>query len=159
TRRLTRGTPVRVHGSSDPTGVEVAGALSNVAMIAAGMSDALDLGDTARGVLLAHGLSEAMRIGTALGAELSTFTGLAGVGDLIPRRVTSTMRNFHTGEQLARGKSLDEVLSDAHGDVEGVTTAREAALLAERMQLRLPLVSAVYDVLRGAQEAREALEA
>ncbi len=159
TRRLAEGTPVRVHGSRDPIGVEVAGALSNVAMIAAGMSDALDLGETARGVLLAHGLSEAMRLGSALGAEVETFTGLAGIGDLIPRRVTSTLRNFHTGDQVARGKPLAEVLSEAHGVVEGVTTAYEAAALAARMDLELPLVRAVAAVLAGQADAREALEA
>lgn len=158
TRALTEGTPVRVHASSDPVGVEVAGALSNVAMIAAGMSDALDLGETARGVLLTHGLSEAARLGVALGAAPGTFSGLAGVGDLIPRRVTSTLRNFHTGEQVAKGRSLDEVLEETVGAVEGITTAREAAALAERLSLELPLVRAVRDVLAGVRPAREALE-
>lgn len=158
TRALAAGTPVRVHASRDPIGVEVAGALSNVAMIAAGMAEALDLGETARGVLLAHGLSEAMRVGVALGAEPETFTGLAGVGDLIPRRVTSTVRNFHTGEQVAKGRSLAEVLTETVGAVEGITTAREAAALADRLSLDLPLVRAVRDVLASVRTARDALE-
>lgn len=158
TRALAEGSAVRISGSNDPVGVEVAGALSNVAMLAAGMARGLDLGETARGVLLAHGLSEAMRLGVALGADPATFGGLAGVGDLIPRRVSSTMRNVHTGEQVAKGRSLPEILSETLGAVEGVTTAREAAALAERLSLHLPLVRAVRDVLAGVRPAREALE-
>jgi glycerol-3-phosphate dehydrogenase (NAD(P)+) len=157
-RRLCEGTQVKVHGSRDILGVEVSGAISNVAQIAAGMADALDLGDTARGVLLTHGLSEAERLGVALGADLNTFAGLAGVGDLIPRRVSSTQRNAQVGHLVASGKSLEEALDECAGCVEGVVTAREAVNTARNLGFDLPLVEAVNDVLVNERDAREAME-
>jgi glycerol-3-phosphate dehydrogenase (NAD(P)+) len=155
---LTKGTSVVVHGSKDVIGVEIAGALSNVAAIAAGMSDGLQLGDTPRGVLLTRGLAEAKRLGVALGADAATFAGLAGVGDLIPRRVSSTDRHRVVGAQIASGKPLEEALRAVGGAVEGVLTAREAAVQANKLGLDLPLVRAVDRALSGAVPAREALE-
>lgn len=157
-RRLAHNTPVRVHGSRDIVGVEVAGAISNVSAIAAGMASALDLGDTARGILLTHGLVEAQRLGYALGAEPMTFAGLAGVGDLIPRSVTSTDRHDHVGRRLAFGESLEDALADAQGEVEGVATAVSANRLAERLGLSLPLISAVAQIIEGGESASDALE-
>ncbi|MCK6546607.1 NAD(P)-binding domain-containing protein [Myxococcota bacterium] len=155
---LTRGTPVMVHGSRDVVGVEVAGALSNVGALAAGMAEALDLGDTARGVLLTHGLAESKTLGVALGADPVTFSGLAGVGDLIPRKVSSTDRHRVVGAAVATGTPLATALAQAGGHVEGVDTAREAVLLAAKLGLELPLVSAVHDILEGRVPPKETLE-
>lgn len=155
---MTRGTPVMVHGSKDVVGVEVAGALSNVGALAAGMADALDLGETARGVLLTHGLAEARALGVALGAEPVTFTGLAGVGDLIPRKVSSTDRHRVVGAAVATGTALADALVRAAGHVEGVDTAREAARLAVKLGVELPLVTAVHDILEGRVPPKETLE-
>jgi glycerol-3-phosphate dehydrogenase (NAD(P)+) len=157
---LVQGTQVRIHPSPDVIGVEVAGAISNVAALAAGMADALELGETARGVLLTHGLSEALRLGVKLGADPATFAGLAGVGDLIPRRVSSTDRHQEVGARLARGEPLASVLESlGQTAVEGVVTAQEALPLAGRLGLKLPLIGAVTEVLTGRQAARPALEA
>lgn len=157
-RRLTDGGPVHLQQSHDVVGVEVAGAVANVTALAVGMADALDLGDTARGVLLTRGLVEASRIGVHLGGVAETFTGLAGVGDLIPRRVASTERHHALGAALASGQNLDEAISAQKGEVEGVLTAQEAVRLAERAHLDLPLVQAVDMVLHGEADARAALE-
>ena len=157
-RALAKGTPVRVHPSMDLIGVEVAGAISNASALATGMADALEMGDTVRGILLTHGLVEAQRIGVALGGEPSTFTGLAGVGDLIPRSVTSTDRHHEVGRKLACQEPLADALSGVGGEVEGVTTALEAAALAKRLRLSAPLMSAIARVLSNEQDAKTALE-
>ncbi|MCC7384095.1 MAG: NAD(P)-binding domain-containing protein [Deltaproteobacteria bacterium] len=158
-RELTQGTPIRVHPSSDLIGVEVANAISNVTALASGMSEALELGDTARGLLLTRGLAEAQRLGVALGAEAPTFAGIAGLGDLIPRRVSSTDRHHAVGARVARGERLSRALEEAGGVVEGVVTAKEAAAMAERLGLKLPLIEAVDRALRQEAEARAAIEA
>ena len=157
-RGLVAGSPVALHGSRDIVGVQVAGAISNVASLAAGMSDALDLGDTARGVLLTHGLVDARKIGVALGASGSTFGGLAGLGELIPRHVTSMDRHVEVGAAVARGASLQEALAQADGHVEGVVTAQEAMALGEARGLDLVLIRAVAQALQGEASPREALE-
>jgi glycerol-3-phosphate dehydrogenase (NAD(P)+) len=158
-RRLVAGAPVALHGSKDIVGVQVAGAISNVASLAAGMADALELGDTARGVLLTHGLADARKIGLALGASEGTFGGLAGLGELIPRHVTSMDRHVELGAEVARGTTLQDALQKVDGHVEGVVTAKEAMALAESRRLDLVLVRAVAQVLHGEAGPREALEA
>jgi glycerol-3-phosphate dehydrogenase (NAD(P)+) len=155
---LTADTQVRLHTCSDVVGVEIAGAISNVSALAAGLSQGLELGDTAQGVLLTHGLSESARLGVSLGAEWITFTGLAGVGDLIPRRVASTERHYDVGRALAQGSSIEDILKDTGGSVEGVVTATEAHLYAQRLGLSLPLIESVHLVLSGQKPAREAIE-
>jgi len=157
-RKLVEGTPVRLHGVSDVVGVEIAGAISNVSALAVGMSDALQLGDTARGVLLTRGLSEATRLGVRMGAELATFSGLAGVGDLIPRTVSSTKRHHDVGAQLSDGKTLAEALKSVTGSVEGVVTAQEVAAKTEKMGLRLPLVQGIAGILSGRLHVQQTLE-
>ncbi len=158
-RGLTKGTPIALHKSSDVVGVEVAGAIANVGSIASGLAAALDLGDTARGVLLTHGLVDATRLGVALGATASTFSGLAGVGELIPRNVTSMDRHVDLGRRIAEGEALADALVRVDGHVEGVKTAEEAVKAAERLGLELLLVPAVHEILHGRADPRVALEA
>lgn len=158
-RGLTKGTPVAVHRSKDVVGVQVAGAISNVASIASGMAVELDLGDTANGILLAHGLVDATRIGCALGGAPTTFSGLAGIGELLPRHVTSMDRHTDVGRALARGEKLDTALATAKLHVEGIKTANEAVALAEDRGIELSLVKAVHDVMHGKAAAQQALEA
>jgi glycerol-3-phosphate dehydrogenase (NAD(P)+) len=158
-KQIVQGTPVRVHPSRDITGVEIANAISNVSALAVGMCEALSLGDTARGVLLTHGLSEAAKLGAAFGGLPATFAGLAGVGDLIPRNVTSTNRHHEVGHRLAEGFSLQAALQGIAGVVEGAITAKEAALEGKRRNLPLPMISAVAAILAGKANAKDALEA
>jgi glycerol-3-phosphate dehydrogenase (NAD(P)+) len=154
---LIAGTHVRVHSTRDVVGVEVAGAISNVAQVAAGMAEGLGLGETDQGILLTRGLVEATRIGVVLGADRSTFTGLAGVGDLIPRPVTSTRRHRRMGEEIGGGRDAAHA-TDAHSDLEGLRTVREARSLGKRFGLSLPLIDAVDDVLFGGKAPGPALE-
>jgi len=151
-RAMTAGTPVKLHPTQDIVGVEVAGAMSNVWALASGMSDALELGDTARGLLLTRGLVEAQRVGLALGADAATFAGIAGLGELIPRKVSSMERHQEAGAELARGKSL------AGSILEGVTTAHAAVELSNKRRLKLPLLRAVASTLENPATARAALE-
>jgi len=156
---LTAGTQVRIHPTHDLVGVETAGAVSNIAALAVGMADALELGEMARGVLLTRGLGEAARLGVALGAEAGTFAGLAGVGDLIPRAVASTERHHAVGRALVAGKSLSEALAESAGEVEGVLSANRAAAEAEQRGLGCLLIQAVDDVCQGRKAAAEAIPA
>jgi glycerol-3-phosphate dehydrogenase (NAD(P)+) len=148
-KALTDKTPVRLHPGPDLLGIEIAGAISNVSHLAAGMADGLELGQTARGVILCQGLAEATLLGTALGAEASTFAGLAGVGDLIPREVSSTARHDEVGKCMASGDSLEDAMASVEGHVEGVLTAREARAKGKALGLELPLINAVADILDG----------
>jgi glycerol-3-phosphate dehydrogenase (NAD(P)+) len=156
-RGLVAHTHVRLHASHDVVGVEVAGAMSNVAQIAAGLAEGIGLGETDQGILLTRGLIEATRVGCALGAERSTFQGLAGVGDLIPRPVTSTKRHRSLGIEIGEGRDAAHA-SAAQADLEGLRTVKEARALAKNFELSLPLVEAVDDVLNAGKPAAAALE-
>lgn len=147
-----------LHASSDPVGVEVIGAISNVTALAVGVSNALGMGETARGVLLTHGLADAARLGMVLGAKPVTFAGLAGIGDMIPRKVASTDRHYELGAAIAAGKRSDE-LGTGRRALEGVVTAQAAVELAQKHAIKLPLVEAVDTLCHGAEEcdAREVL--
>lgn len=158
-RKIVQGTPVRLHPTRDIIGVEISNAISNVSALAVGMAEELALGDTARGLLLTHGLSEAARLGSSLGAQAATFAGLAGVGDLIPRRVTSTNRHYEVGRRIAEGATLEEALQEVSGVVEGAITAREASEEGKRRGVDLPMISAIAAILEGKSKPQEALEA
>jgi glycerol-3-phosphate dehydrogenase (NAD(P)+) len=157
-QRLCAGTRVKVHASRDVVGVEVAGAISNVASLAVGMADALSLGETARGILLTRGLSEAATVGVHLGATPMTFSGLAGIGDLIPRRVASYEHHLSLGRQLARGEVDAETVASQNDRLEGLTTVRAAVRKAEQLGIELPLIDAVDAVVRGEVSAADALD-
>lgn len=156
-RAAVAGTRVRVHATYDVVGVEVAGAISNVSHLAAGIAEGLGLGETDQGLLLTHGLVEATRIGRALGAERSTFSGLAGVGDLIPRAVTSVRRHRSLGAEIGGGREAAQA-AKAQPDLEGPHTLREARALGQRLGLALPLIEAVDDVLHRGERPAAALE-
>ena len=152
-RLVTRGTEVRISATRDVIGVEVAGALSNVGHLAAGLARGSGFGETDQGLLSVRALLEASRLGVSLGAERATFTGLAGVGDLIPRNLTSTRLHRTAGEAFAGGGHVEDL-----GELEGVITAREGAALAEKSGLDLPLLRGVDDVIAGRATARSVLD-
>src|SRR5207302_10377150 len=114
----------RVYTNLDVTGVELAGALKNILGIAAGINDGLGFGDNAKAALLTRGLVEIARFGVALGAEMQTFWGLAGMGDLVTTCISRHGRNRHVGERLARGERLSEILAGMRMVAEGVYTTR-----------------------------------
>src|SRR5690606_29755455 len=124
-------------------GVELGGALKNVMAIASGICDGLRLGQNARAAMITRGLAEITRLGLALGAQPATFTGLAGLGDLVLTCTGDLSRNRQVGLALAAGEALDEIVARLGHVAEGVPCAAAARLLARREGVELPIVSAV----------------
>jgi len=155
---LLHGGRMRVYYSTDLVGVEIGGALKNVMAIAAGISDGLGLGLNARAALITRGLAEIARLGTALGGQPETFMGLAGAGDLILTATGDLSRNRRVGLELARGRSLKDVVANLGHVAEGVHSAREAEKLAASRGVELPVTEAVSAVLEGRLAPAAAVE-
>ncbi len=137
----------RVYTSPDALGVQLGGALKNVVAIAAGVLDGLDLGSNPRAALITRGLAESSRLGEELGADPHTFAGLAGMGDLILTATGALSRNRSLGLELAKGRTLDEVLAERQTVAEGVNTARAAVELAHLTGVELPIATEVEQLL------------
>ncbi len=153
------GPRLRVYSSTDVIGVELGGALKNVMAIAAGISDGMQLGHNARAAMITRGLAEISRLGAKLGGQSETFMGLTGLGDLVLTCTGDLSRNRKVGMLLAKGQSLEVILHDLGHVAEGVSTAREAARLAEKYRIDMPITAAVYRVLEGKIAPAAALEA
>jgi glycerol-3-phosphate dehydrogenase (NAD(P)+) len=137
----------RVYTNPDLLGVELAGATKNVIALAAGILDGLQAGNNAKSALLSRGLAEISRLGVAMGARQETFFGVAGVGDLATTCFSPTGRNRTCGEELGRGRKLDDVLAEIPGIVEGVPTTRAVVTLAEKYRADMPITHGIYQVL------------
>ncbi|HUG92094.1 MAG TPA: NAD(P)H-dependent glycerol-3-phosphate dehydrogenase [Planctomycetaceae bacterium] len=146
----------RVYTNPDIIGVELAGALKNIIAIAAGICDGLGFGDNAKSALLTRGLVEMTRFGVALGAESLTFSGLAGIGDLITTCISPYSRNRMVGERLGRGETLAGILASMDAVAEGVTTTESVHVLAEHKGIEMPITAEVYAVLFADKPAVEA---
>lgn len=140
---------LRIYSSDDLTGVEVGAAVKNVIAIAAGISDGLGFGESARAALVTRGLAEMTRLGLGLGGRPETFMGLSGVGDLILTCTSNLSRNRQVGLRLAAGQSLPNILEQLGHVAEGVHSAREVLNLASAVSAEMPIVSAVCEVLNG----------
>jgi len=140
---------LRIYSSDDLTGVEVGAAVKNVIAIAAGISDGLGFGESARAALITRGLAEMTRLGLRLGGRPETFMGLSGVGDLILTCTGTLSRNRQVGLRLAKGQTLPEILKELGHVAEGVHSAQEVLKLARRVSEEMPIVSVVCDVLEG----------
>jgi len=147
----------RVYTNNDVTGVELAGATKNVIAIAAGILDGLAAGNNAKAALVTRGLVEITRLGVAMGAQESTFDGLAGIGDLITTCVSPEGRNRTVGEQIGKGRKLADVLSKMDSVAEGVTTTKSVMQLARRFDVEMPITEAVHAVLFEGKDAIHAL--
>ena len=139
----------RVYVNDDLTGVEICAAAKNVIALAAGGVDGLGLGDNAKAALIARGLTEMARLGEACGARTETFSGLAGMGDLVVTCWSSQGRNRRAGELIAQGASPEEAAAEG-GTVEGLTTAPVLRELSHRLGIELPITEGVCSVLDGA---------
>ena len=149
----------RTYTHTDVIGVELGGALKNVMAVATGIAEGLGLGFNARAALITRGLAEMTRLGVALGAEDTTFAGLAGLGDLVLTCTGSLSRNRAVGVEVGKGRQLDEVLRDRETVAEGVLAAQSARELATREGVEMPIVDAVNRVLFEGQSARSAIGA
>ena len=149
TARGLHGPRLRIYSSDDVTGVEVGAAVKNVIASAAGISDGLHFGESARAALITRGLAEVTRLGIGLGGRAETFMGLSGVGDLILTCTGNLSRNRQVGLRLAAGEPLPKILEKLGHVAEGVHTAREVLNLAREVSAEMPIVSGVCEVLDG----------
>jgi glycerol-3-phosphate dehydrogenase (NAD(P)+) len=146
----------RVYTNEDVTGSEVGGALKNVIAIASGMADGLGTGDNTRAAVITRGLAELSRLGVALGGNPMTFSGLAGMGDLIATCISPQSRNRYVGEQLGRGKTIDQVVTEMNQVAEGVKACRVAQELAAELGVEMPITDEVAAVCHEGRSASEA---
>lgn len=147
----------RLYGSDDVVGVEIGGALKNVIAIAAGAVEGLGLGHNALAGLITRGLAEITRLACAAGARRETLAGLTGLGDLVLTCTGSLSRNRHVGIELARGRSLPDVLAGMKMVAEGIKTTEAALALGKRHHVELPIAEQVAEVLAGRKDPRTAL--
>lgn len=148
----------RVYTHPDLTGVELAGALKNVIALGTGIAEGVGYGDNSKAALITRGLVEITRLGVAMGAHPATFSGLAGLGDLVVTCTSRHSRNRRAGIGIGRGKSLEEVLAEVGMVVEGVATTTAALKLARERQVEMPIVSATYAILYEGLKPEEAVE-
>ncbi|MBE3570615.1 MAG: NAD(P)H-dependent glycerol-3-phosphate dehydrogenase [Bacillales bacterium] len=148
----------RVYTNPDMIGVEIGGALKNVIALAAGISDGLGYGDNAKAALITRGLAEIARLGTKMGANPLTFSGLAGLGDLIVTCTSVHSRNWRAGNLLGKGKNLNEVLENMGMVVEGVRTTKAAYQLSQNYHVKMPITTALYQVLFHNHDPKKAVD-
>ena len=146
----------RVYVNSDVIGCEVAGALKNVVAIAAGMADGLGAGDNTNFAFNDPAPTEISTLGEAMGGQFATFSGLAGMGDLMATCMSTQSRNRFVGEQLGRGRTIDEVIAEMNMVAEGVKTSKVVMELAREHDVDMPIASEVYEVCQGDSTATEA---
>jgi len=154
---LFEGGRLRVYRGHDVVGAEVGGSFKNIIALAAGAADGMGLGDNAKSLLLTRGLLEMARFGTALGADPLTFSGLAGIGDLMATCASELSRNHQVGVRLARGEKVGDIVKSMHNVAEGVTTTKAVHRQAEALGLDLHVVQAVYSVLYEDNSTERAL--
>ena len=150
---------LRLYGTSDVTGVEIGGALKNTIAIAAGVVEGLGQGHNALAALVTRGLAEVTRLAVAMGGQRETLAGLAGLGDLVLTCTGGLSRNRHVGSELARGRTLTEVVASTKMVAEGVRTTEAALALGERHGVELPITAQMADVLAGRQDPSSAIRA
>lgn len=148
----------RVYTNDDLIGVEIGGALKNIIALAAGISDGLGYGDNAKAALMTRGLAEIARLGTKMGANPLTFSGLAGIGDLIVTCTSVHSRNWRAGNLLGKGHSLEEVLDNMGMVVEGVRTTKAAYQLSKKYEVKMPITEALHRVLFEGVHPKDAVD-
>jgi glycerol-3-phosphate dehydrogenase (NAD(P)+) len=149
----------RVYTNPDVVGCEIAGALKNVIAIAAGIAAGLGYGDNTKGALITRGLAELARLGVALGGDPLTFSGLAGMGDLVATCISDKSRNRTVGFQLGQGRTLDDIVNDMHMVAEGVKTTEAVLALAQRVDVEMPISALVGEVLYEGRKAADIVPA
>lgn len=137
----------RVYLNYDIIGVEIGASVKNIMAIAAGIVDGADLGDNATAALITRGLHEMKRLGMKLGASQDTFSGLAGMGDLVVTCTSEHSRNRFVGYNIGQGKKLDEIISKMNMVAEGVKTTRSVLEWSKELNVEMPITRAVYRVL------------
>jgi glycerol-3-phosphate dehydrogenase (NAD(P)+) len=146
----------RVYTNHDVVGCELGGVLKNIIAIAAGMGDGQGAGDNTRSAVITRGLAEITRLGVAMGGEPQTFSGLAGMGDLVATCTSPQSRNRSVGFELGRGRTIQEIIDEMFMVAEGVKSAPAVISLAEQYQVEMPIAQEVFEVVQGLSSARKA---
>lgn len=146
----------RVYLNDDFTGMQLGGAVKNIIAIGAGMADGIGFGANTRTALITRGLAEMTRLGLAVGGKPETFTGMAGLGDLILTCTDNQSRNRRFGMALGAGKSVEQAMQDIGQAVEGYRNTKEVFELAKRYQVEMPIVEQIYAVLYQAKDPMQA---
>jgi glycerol-3-phosphate dehydrogenase (NAD(P)+) len=146
----------RVYRNDDVLGSELGGVLKNIIAIAVGMGEGLGVGDNTRAMVITRGLAEMTRLGVAMGANPRTFAGLTGLGDLMATCMSPLSRNRRVGEQLAQGKTIDEVIADMNQVAEGVKTASVVMELAAEHGVEMPIAAEVDAVVNEGRSPEDA---
>ncbi len=155
-QRIFHGDLFRTYTNHDVIGCELGGVFKNVIAIASGMAVGLGTGDNTRAAVITRGLAEITRLGVAMGGEPMTFSGLAGMGDLIATCMSSQSRNRYVGEELGKGRTIDEIVSEMKMVAEGVKTSKVVVELAAEHGIELPICEEVHKVCHLGGTAREA---
>jgi len=155
-QKLLKTPNLCVYTNGDVIGVELGGALKNIIALGAGIADGLGYGDNAKAAFMTRGLTEITALGVALGAHPLTFSGLAGLGDVIATCASPLSRNHYVGEELTKGRLLDEIMGSMTNVAEGVTTTPVARELAHQFGLEMPITEKIYQVLYENVEPRQA---
>ena len=148
----------RVYSNMDIVGVELGGALKNIIAVAAGICDGAGFGDNTKAALITRGLVEINRLGIKMGAKADTFAGLSGMGDLIVTCTSKHSRNRYVGEQIGRGRSLQDVLNEMVMVAEGVKTTASAFELSQKEGVEMPITEQVYNTLFEGKPPAEAMK-
>ncbi|MBF0127926.1 MAG: NAD(P)H-dependent glycerol-3-phosphate dehydrogenase, partial [Magnetococcales bacterium] len=146
-QQLFHTTYFRTYSTDDVVGLELGGALKNIIALAAGISDGLGLGHSARAALITRGLSEMMRLGAHMGAKGETFFGLSGMGDLLLTATSDLSRNRTVGFRLGAGETLAQIQQGSREVAEGVKTTQGVFALARKLGIEMPITRAVHDIL------------
>ena len=157
-QQLFTNAAFRVYTSDDVAGTELGGALKNVIAIAAGVCDGIGFGDNTKAALMTRGLAEMTRLGTALGAHPSTFSGLSGMGDLIVTCTSNLSRNRSVGERLGKGETIEEIQNAMEQVAEGVWNCINARELAHEHGVEVPITSEVCAVVHEGKDPKEAVQ-
>lgn len=146
-KKLLRSENFQVYGNKDLTGVELCGILKNIIAIASGILTGLGFGENAKGLLVSRGLVEMIYLGQALGGDISSFIGLAGIGDLVATASSETSRNFTCGYKLAEGKTLEQVTTEMDETAEGINTIRIIKQLADSQRIKPLITETLHKIL------------
>jgi glycerol-3-phosphate dehydrogenase (NAD(P)+) len=155
-QRLLNSPNLCVYTNSDVIGVEMGGALKNIIALGAGIIDGMEYGDNAKAAFITRGLTEITALGVSLGASAITFSGLAGLGDLIATCASPLSRNHYVGVELTKGRLLEDITATMKGVAEGITTTKAVWELAQSLELEMPITEKVYQVLYEGLSPKEA---
>ena len=148
----------RVYINTDVVGVELAGALKNIIALGAGISDGLGYGDNTKAALMTRGMFEMARLGQEMGGQADTFSGLAGIGDLIVTCTSMLSRNRRAGILIGKGMKIDDVIKEIGMVVEGIKTTKSVFQLAKEHNVEMPIAEEIYGVIYNGQDVKESVK-